>query len=244
MKRETWVKEIIMATDIGWCWIGIIPELLVIEPERFKTPKVVNKEYNKKGIADCPAYQGFYNNIFILKSPVSFTAIPLEGRVEIDSPEIDEPELQNLFIIHHPNEMYDIKKPMFQFNLHYCFVADEPCLMEMLPPFMHMESFPGQVTGGSWNIHSWIRSASWGFVFNDTKKKLEIKRGDPLCYVKFTTPELTANINLTECILTDNIKRELDRKRCLHLFKRGGLIKLMSRALTLRPKKLIEVKKN
>ena len=87
-----------MATDIGWCWIGIIPELLVIEPERFKTPKVVNKEYNKKGIADCPAYQGFYNNIFILKSPVSFTAIPLEGRVEIDSPEIDEPELQKLFV--------------------------------------------------------------------------------------------------------------------------------------------------
>ena len=32
-----------MTADIGWCWTGTVPELLVIEPERFKTPKIVNK---------------------------------------------------------------------------------------------------------------------------------------------------------------------------------------------------------
>ena len=43
-----------MTTKLGWCWVGTVPELLVIEPERFKTPKVVNKEYNKRGVIDCP----------------------------------------------------------------------------------------------------------------------------------------------------------------------------------------------
>jgi hypothetical protein len=131
---------------------------------------------------------------------------------------------------------------MFQFNLNYLFIADDPCLMEILPPFMHMDKFPGEVIGGSYNIHSWIRSISWGFVFNDTKKKLVIKRGDPLCYVKFTTPKLNSFVQLKECILTDDIIKELDRKRFLTQFKKGGIINLMTRALKLRPKKLIKIK--
>ena len=228
--------------NIGWCWTGSIPELLVVEPERFKTPKIVNKDYNNRGVIDCPSYQGFYSNLFLLKSPVSFTATPKDGAVEISSDEVDTQQLQNLVTLHQPNEMYDTGKPMFQFNLNYLFVADDPCLMEILPPFMHMDKFPGEVIGGSYNIHSWIRSISWGFVFANTKKKLVIKRGDPLCYVKFTTPKLNSFVQLKECILTDDIIKELDRKRFLTQFKKGGIINLMSRALKLRPKKLIKIK--
>ena len=142
--------------NIGWCWTGSIPELLVVEPERFKTPKIVNKDYNKRGVIDCPSYQGFYSNLFLLKSPVSFTATPKDGAVEISSDEVDTQQLQNLVTLHQPNEMYDTSKPMFQFNLNYLFVADDPCLMEILPPFMHMDKFPGEVIGGSYNIHSWL----------------------------------------------------------------------------------------
>ena len=75
--------------NIGWCWTGSIPELLVVEPERFKTPKIVNKDYNNRGVIDCPSYQGFYSNLFLLKSPVSFTATPKDGAVEISSDEVD-----------------------------------------------------------------------------------------------------------------------------------------------------------
>ena len=81
-----------------------------------------------------------------------------------------------------------------------------------------------------------------GFVFNDIKKPLVVKRGDPLCYVKFTTPDLKSKVSLNECLLTDDIIKELDRKRFLTEFKKGGIIKLMSRALKLRPKKLIKRK--
>ena len=150
--------------------------------------------------------------------------------------------LQGLVTLHQPQEMHDIKKPMFQFNLNYLFIADEPCLMEILPPFMHKDKFPGEVIGGSYNIHSWVRSISWGFVFNDIKKPLVVKRGDPLCYVKFTTPDLKSKVTLKECLLTDDIIRELDRKRFLTEFKKGGIINLMTRALKLRPKKLIKIK--
>jgi|TARA_B100001057_G_scaffold478429_1_gene548867 hypothetical protein len=231
-----------MTADIGWCWTGTVPELLVIEPERFKTPKIVNKDYNKRGVIDCPSYQGFYSNLFLLKSPVSFTATPKEGAVDISSDEVNTNQLQGLVTLHQPQEMHDIKKPMFQFNLNYLFIADEPCLMEILPPFMHKDKFPGEVIGGSYNIHSWVRSISWGFVFNDIKKPLVVKRGDPLCYVKFTTPDLKSKVTLKECLLTDDIIRELDRKRFLTEFKKGGIINLMSRALKLRPKKLIKRK--
>lgn len=231
-----------MTAKIGWCWTGSIPELLVVEPERFKTPKVVNKEYNKRGVIDCPSYQGFYNNLFLLKSPVSFSAEPSEGAVNISSDEVDTHQLQNLVTLHQPQEMYDTKKPMFQFNLNYLFVADEPCLMEILPPFMHDDKIPGEVIGGSYNIHSWVRSISWGFVFENLDSQLVIKRGDPLCYVKFTTPKLTESIKLDECELTEDIINELNRKRHLTEFKKGGIINLMNRALKLRPKKLIKLK--
>ena len=130
-----------MTTKLGWCWVGTVPELLVIEPERFKTPKVVNKEYNKRGVIDCPSYQGFYNNLFVLKSPISFRAIPDTGSVSIESDEVDTQHLQSMVQLHQPQEMFDIERPMFQLKLNYLFLADEPCLMEILPPFMHNEKF-------------------------------------------------------------------------------------------------------
>ena len=99
-----------MTTNIGWCWTGTIPELLVIEPERLKTPKVENKQYNKRGVIDCPSYQSFYNNLFVLKSPVSFTAVPKEGGVDIESDEVDTNQLQGLVTLHQPEEMYDVEK--------------------------------------------------------------------------------------------------------------------------------------
>ena len=88
-----------MTTNLGWCWAGAIPDLLVIEPERFKTPKVTNKNYNKRGIIDCPSYQGFYNNLFLLKSPVSFDAEVKDGIVVITSKEVDEHQLQNVKVM-------------------------------------------------------------------------------------------------------------------------------------------------
>ena len=232
----------VMTTNIGWCWTGTIPELLVIEPERLKTPKVENKQYNKRGVIDCPSFQSFYNNLFVLKSPVSFTAVPKEGGVDIESDEVDTNQLQGLVTLHQPEELYDVEKPMFQFNLNYLFVADEPVLMEILPPFLLPSQWPGEVIGGSFNIHSWIRSISWGFVFHNTHDKLHIRRGDPLCYVKFTPSNLKTNIKLQECMLTDELIRELDKKRYLTQFKKGGIISLMKRALKLRPKKLIKIK--
>ena len=173
---------------------------------------------------------------------MSFTAIPKEGGVDIESDEVDTHQLQGLVTLHQPDEMYDVNKPMFQFNLNYLFVADQPCLMEILPPFLKPNKFPGEVIGGSYNIHSWVRSISWGFVFNNTDKKLSIKRGDPLCYVKFTPNNLKTNVTLQECELTEDLIKELDKKRYLTQFKKGGIINLMSRALKLRPKKLLKFK--
>ena len=43
-------------------------------------------------------------------------------------------------------------------------------------------------------------------------------------------------------MLTDELIRELDKKRYLTQFKKGGIISLMKRALKLRPKKLIKIK--
>ena len=92
-----------MTTNIGWCWTGTIPELLVIEPERLKTPKVENKQYNKRGVIDCPSYQSFYNNLFVLKSPVSFTAVPKEGGVDIESDELDTNQ-KDILLANSPEE--------------------------------------------------------------------------------------------------------------------------------------------
>lgn len=229
-------------TTVGWCWTGPIPELLILEPEKLPKLTVKNKDYNKRGVIDCPSFASWYNSYYVLKSPVNFTATSTKDGIEINSDEVDTQHLQSLVTFHNNNDMYDLNKPMFQFNLRYLFIADEPCLMEITPPFLHRNNYKDGVVGGSFNIHSWVRSISWGYVFNEIGETLEIKRGDPLCYVKFTTPKLTENVKLVECELTPEVIKELERKDYLTQFKKGGIINLMSRALKLRPKKLIKIK--
>ena len=225
---------------VGWCWTGAIPELLVMEPEKLNKIKVTNKNYSNRGVIDCPSFTSWFNSYYVLKSPINFKASSTDKGIEITSDEVDTHQLQNLITVHPEEDCYDTNKQMFQFSLKYLFVADSPCLMEITPPFMHNAKWNNNVIGGSFDIQKWIRSISWGFVFDKIGDSINIKRGDPLCYVKFTTPKLTEPIKLVETEFTPEIIRELERKDHLTQFKKGGIINLMNRALKLRPKRLIK----
>lgn len=224
---------------VGWCWHSPIPDILVHDPERYKFPEVTNFNYNKKGLTECPAHRHYFNNLYVLRSPLNFNLRAREGWSGPLEEENDiNPSLYNqAFTFHKQEEMYNLENPIIQFNLGYLFVSDEDCSIELIPPFMHNNNWPGQMTPGSFNIHKWIRPISWGFVWNNIEDTLSIKEGDPLCYVKFNR-----NVDLKEIELTDDIKNRTYNTGNITSWTKGAF-KYMNRSLLRRPKRLINIKK-
>lgn len=232
-----------MATKVGWTWIGDIPDIMVLEPEKFKFPEITNPDYNKRGVTECPSYRQYFNNLYVLRSPIQFKIHARPGEVGVFQNEnvIKPPFYPKAFIYHEPNEMYNLDNPIFQVRLDYLFAADEDCTLELLPPFMHRNNWPGQMTPGTFNIHKWIRNISWGFVWEDLSKPLEIKEGDPLAYVRFTTPK-NNNVKLVEMQFTDELKKRTLNTGQVSSWSKG-VFKFMENSLRRRPKKLIVEKK-
>ena len=232
-----------MSVKVGWTWIGDVPDIMVYEPEKFQFPEITNPNYNKRGVTECPSYRQYFNNLYVLRSPIQFTLHARAGEVGIfENENVIKPQLYpQAFIYHDPKEMFDLEKPIFQVRLDYLFAADEDCTIEMIPPFMHKTNWPGQMTPGNFNIHKWIRNISWGFIWEDLSKPLIIKEGDPLAYVRFTTPK-SDNIKLVEMEFTDDLKNRCKNTGQVSAWTRG-VFKFMDKSLRRRPKKLIVEKK-
>ncbi len=224
--------------QIGWCYPdNNLHDYIIYPPERYVDNYNAWRGYNKQGYMHCPSYQNFFSNTYVIKSPIQFTATSSKGEVKVESNQVDDHEMNRIVSYHSSNDMHDRDKPFFQMAFKYLFIADQPTLMDIMPPFNH--SYPGQIIGGSFNIHSWVRNVSWGFQFNRTNDILKVERGDPLMYIRFTNSELKNNIKLVKCKLTEDIFKELDRKRDLGKFVKGKKFNFIATALKLRKQRLV-----
>ena len=73
----------------------------------------------------------------------------------------------------------------------YVFYAKESVEMEVLPVFL-LDSPSLENTlfiAGSYDIGKWIRPIDFSFYAKDNSKPINIKRGDPLFFVRFKTKE-------------------------------------------------------
>lgn len=63
-------------------------------------------------------------------------------------------------------------------------VANKETVMWITPPFMHSNYFYG--FAGKYNISKWVRPIGFAVEIED---EFTVKRGDPLCYLRFETKE-------------------------------------------------------
>lgn len=168
-----------------------IPSFVVFEPEKYiRRPENTG---NRTIFTNCPAYQQFNKNVYVIRSPIDikiklvktsnggyeYACHPIDDKV---SPQV----LQSIIQFDpDPNSRVDFAYPVIQLKLPYVFFADVPATIQQIPAIYNPINLPGNVISGEFDIHAWQRSIGWSFEWQDTTKPLIINRGDPLCYVKF-----------------------------------------------------------
>ena len=168
-----------MTTRIGWCVAGShCSELLYFPPE---VPRA--------GVA-CPSIHAWMTSGVLLRAPYD---IVLHVDPDGDQPALrwGKPGPQNdvyqSFAFVPPQAWPRPDQPMVFWDLRNLFVADGPAVVETAAPFFDagFQDWPGTLVPQRFNLARELRPLNWPFLWTDITRPLEIKRGDPLMYVRF-----------------------------------------------------------
>ena len=99
-------------------------------------------------------------------------------------------------------------RPVLQISIPFCFVCDETCYLNQLPPYLSQSfvRFPALVISGRFPTDIWPRGLNLALEWVDFDRDLEIRRGEPLCYLLFETTRPDAPIHMVEAELTDELR--------------------------------------
>jgi hypothetical protein len=164
--------------------------------------KVFSDERNKKSdFLKCPAFQDFYKNCFLIRSPMDLkiTIDKQNGRY-IKCHNYNQEFYDTFIIPRMQNEDFPALSIMFP----YLFFSDESVNIEQFHPFMHNNDLLNniRVVSGKFDISKWCRPLDYAFEIIDENKPIIIKRGDPLYYIRFSTEK---NINFIRVYSHDDI---------------------------------------
>lgn len=184
-----------------------------LEPEPI-LKHLVSQRDNDVEYLKCPAFQEYYSNTFVIKSPVD-----LELTVGVDSigrKILTTNNFNQKFYNDHifPRMAQNKSFSMFSLEFTYIFYSEKSVIIEMLPANMAKTDFikNTNLIPGEFDISKWIRPVSPAYEVIDDSKVLSIKRGDPLFYIRFRTNK---KINLVRVEQDETI--ESIEKACARL---------------------------
>jgi hypothetical protein len=148
--------------------------------------------------------------------------------------------LNQLFTIVSRKEWRDPNRPILQFMTPYVFVADEPVIINQVPPFYYYgpNRWPGMLIGGRFPIDIWPRGLVWAFEWYDTSKDLIIKRGEPWFYVSFETVDPSRRMRLIEAEKTPALMEYMEGVKSVTNYV-SRTFSLFATAKERRPKQLL-----
>ena len=83
-------------------------------------------------------------------------------------------------------------------------------IMEILPPFLEWNNRNNaRIICGSYDIGKWKRPIEYAVELKDTDGIFEIKRGEPLLYVRFNLASPTTRVYLKPTIMTEALIKEM-----------------------------------
>jgi hypothetical protein len=214
---------------VGYFYIHPTFELVSEEPDRLELPK-------HPMISICPALTDIVSNTFIIRAPFSCKVVLTKDDTFYLDPtsELTDAAFDTFF---------DVTKKHFEpkdgrlIQMHPCvgFTTNEKDLtMEVFPPFLeYRPDYPGYNTAAKFNIYNWLRNVPVGLIWCDRTKPLVLKKGEPLCYVRFNT---TKRIELKHIPYTKEMEKELDRNVSLKYMIKNHSRVAMERAGLIRPR--------
>jgi hypothetical protein len=142
----------------------------------------------------CPAFLEYYKNAFVFRSPIDMVITVINGTVSLESNKvcISRAKQNGVF----STLVVDIQT---------LFLTEESVTVEQLPAAMESTLPLFRIIPGEFNIGKWIRPVTFSFEIVDNTQSLIIKRGDPLFYVRFRTPD-NKKIKLVRTKETSNIR--------------------------------------
>lgn len=175
---------------------------------------------NSKSAMLCPAAVEFDRRHFVISSPIDvhlrmtpngqggLQLTNVEGTMASTRPA----GLQRLFVLSPPNEWRHPQRPMIQMVTPFVFVSDDPVYVNQFPPFLHFQKVqrPGVMLCGRFPADIWPRAHMWAFEWHDVTKDLILKRGEPLFYVRFETPDPAGFVKLVEAERTEELVGFMD----------------------------------
>jgi len=206
---------------------------LYFEPERL----IDFYKDSKSMFKNCPANASFLKQFWVIKSPVDLT-LNLDRKNK--SANINQNQMfYDQFIDMRWDQYSETDLALCTFYFQYMFVADDPVWIEVYPPFLHGEVENTRFINGTFDIQKWQRPVDFSFEILDDTKKIEVKRGQPLFYIKFSSPKFSEDFKLKQIEWTDELLKM--NKRCQpQNWVKGLAWKLANIGNKGRPKKLVK----
>jgi hypothetical protein len=229
-----------MAVKVGWCpWSEKSPatdsagaywgqaDLLAIPPKRLDT-----WENSYSGFTKCPAFTTYVANTYMLCSRIDVDlAWDTENKVLNSSlPQIAHNTYINL---HDRDFVPDVDPPIVAMMSGMVFVSDEPVVIEMTPPYNHIDP-SWRAMPGAFNIQNWFRPVIP--TVEMLHAHVSIKRGQPLMYIRFRTENLKDNIVLERIERTPKLEHLVNSCLAVKSYQPSLSWKIANSLNVLRPK--------
>lgn len=134
----------------------------------------------------CPSFVDYCKNTFVITAPFD-----MELTIDRNNQVLNTSFSQNLYDAFVENRGF-MQSSHFTVTLppSYIFYSDETVVMESMPCFLqHGQHLDGlHLVPGTFDISKWIRPVDFTIQISEHKNKISLKKGDPLFYVRFRTP--------------------------------------------------------
>jgi hypothetical protein len=134
----------------------------------------------------------YINNTFVLRSIIDLE-FEWDHLNKVLNSNLTGPSHDLMLRVHYEDFDHEKGNPIIAISSAFVFVADQPVYVEFLPPFNDIDP-AWRLIPGHFNIHSWTRPVLP--TIEMLEKKVKIKRGQPLAYIRFKSENLRDSFTL------------------------------------------------
>jgi hypothetical protein len=212
-------------TYYGWT------EVAAIEPKRLDT-----WEGSTSGFTKCPAFNNYIGSTYMLSSFIDLE-LQWDPVNKVLNSSLEQHAHQTYINLHSRDFDPHTGRPIVGVSSNYLFVADEPVVMEMTPPYNHIDP-AWRVMPGSFNIYNWQRPVVP--TFEMLEDRVVIKRGQPLVYVRFKTQKLNDSVVLKRIERTEELDHAVNSCLAVKTYQSNLSWKIVNTFNKIRKRKFVK----
>ena len=176
----------------------------------FTTPKpllgLVNVQRKGASYLKCPAFQETIKNEFVIQAPFDLNITVNADEQTVTTDRFGQ-KFYDAFINNRGNQSPRPNPYMVTLPPYYTFYSKDSVHMESKDVSLLASGSTSniKIIPGGFNISKWIRPIEFAVEVTDTSKPIEMRLGDPLFSVRFTTPN-NVPVKLTRVERTQDLR--------------------------------------